>query len=291
MPGVKRAPRNSVNDRPARLRLLLRRQRRFVRPAFWGVAFGFLFLVALAAMHRASPGSLIAAVHERFGLATARFGFRVQDIRIEGRANTPEPLLRNALGVRPGDPILGFSLEAARERIEKLSWVDHATVERRLPGTIVVQLQERRPFAIWQNQGKFLLIDRTGQVVTNNNVADFHDLPLVVGAGAPEAAAKLIDALTDRPGLAARVSAAVRVGQRRWNLILKSGMTIMLPEGHEVAALDRLTELDQQHKLLDRPLQFVDLRLPDRMVVRAKAETATPDPAKDSHATAAKRAA
>src|SRR5581483_10946130 len=110
------------------------------------------------------------------------------------------------------------SVEQARQRIETLSWVEHATVERRLPGTVVVNLQERRPFAIWQNQGKFVLIDRSGQVVTNENLNEFHQLPLVVGAGAPAAAASLIDALTDHPDLQQRVTAAVRVGERRWNL-------------------------------------------------------------------------
>ena len=81
--------------------------------------------------------------------------------------------------------MLGFSLEGARQRIATLSWVESAAVERRLPGTLVVNLVERRPFAIWQNQGKFVLIDRDGQVVANEDVAAFGDLPLVVGAGAP----------------------------------------------------------------------------------------------------------
>ena len=157
------------------------------------------------------------------------------DVVIEGRANTPEPLLRAAIGVSIGDPILGFSVEMARQRIESLSWVEHATVERRLPGTVVVDLQERRPFAIWQNQGKFVLIDRTGQVVANQNVAEFRQLPLVVGPGAPAAAATLIDALTDRPDLQKRIVAAVRIGERRWNLRINNGADVMLPEGHEVA--------------------------------------------------------
>lgn len=291
MPRVKRAPRNSVNDRPGRLKLLLRRQRRLIRPALWGGLTALGALVVVAAVHRASPGSVIEAVHERFGLAAAKFGFRVEHVDIEGRANTPEPLLLAALRLQRGDPILGYSLEAARERIEKLSWVDHATIERRLPGTIVVQLQERRPFAIWQDHGNFVLIDRQGQVVTDSNVADFRSLPLVVGPGAPAAAAALIDALTDRPALAAHVTAAVRVGQRRWNLTLKSGTTVMLPEGHEIAALDRLEKMEGRYKLFERPLQYVDLRLADRMVIRARAEAAAPETNKDPHAAAARKSA
>lgn len=164
----------------------------------------------------------------------------------------------------------------ARQRIESLSWVDQATVERRLPGTVVVFLKERRPFAIWQNQGKFALIDRNGQLVANQNLAEFHQLPLVVGAGAPVAAATLIDALTDRPELQKRVVAAVRVGERRWNLRLNNGADVMLPEGHEVEALDRLMDLQQQHALLDRPLVAIDMRLGDRLVLRPRPEEKKP---------------
>jgi len=90
----------------------------------------------------------------------------------------------------------------------------------------------------------------------------------VVGVGAPPSAAALLDALTARPALQQRVVAAVRVGERRWNLRLNNGADVMLPEAHEVAALDRLMQLQQDHDLLDRPLVAIDMRLPDRLVLR-----------------------
>jgi cell division protein FtsQ len=268
MPRVARSPRNSVTDRPALLKLLLRRQKRLLRPiALVGFA-AILALLLIGAVRSASPGGTLMTLRERIGSATAFAGLRVRHVVIEGRAKTPEPLLRAALGVTEESPILGFSLEQARQRIESLSWVEHATVERQLPDTVVVNIQERRPFAIWQNDGKFSLIDRTGQVVADQNVENFRGLPLVVGQGAPPAAATLIDALTARPSLQQRVIAAVRVGERRWNLLLSSGANVMLPEGHEVAALDRLMQLQQDHDLLDRPLVAIDMRLPDRLVLR-----------------------
>jgi cell division protein FtsQ len=280
MPRVTRSPRNSIKDRPGRLKLLLRRQRHLLRPAGW-VAFAALVgLLGVIAVHSAAPGGTLASLRERLGGATAFAGLRVTDMVIEGRANTPEPLLRAALGVSRGDPILGFSLEQTRQRVESLSWVEHATVERRLPGTVVVFLQERRPFAVWQNQGKFVLIDRAGQLVANQNVAEFRQLPLVVGPGAPAGAAALIDALTDRPELQRRVIAAVRVGERRWNLRLSNGADVMLPEGHETAALDRLMQLQQEHALLDRPLTAIDLRLADRLVLHPRADAETTPPPK-----------
>ena len=275
MPRVNRSPRNSIDDRPARLKLWLRRQKKLIRPVAWASFSVLLALILIGLLRSATPGGSLATLREKVGNATAFAGLRVRDVVIEGRANTPEPLLRAALGVNKGDPILGFSLEQAHQRIETLSWIDHATVERRLPDTIVVNIQERRPFAIWQNDGKFVLIDRAGQVVAHQDVANFRSLPLVVGVGAPPSAATLLDALTARPALQQRVIAAVRVGERRWNLRLNNGADVMLPEGHEAAALDRLMQLQQDHDLLDRPLVAIDMRLPDRLVLRPHA----PDPA------------
>ena len=239
--------------------------------------FRSVLLVITGLLHSAAPGSSVATLRERLGNATAFAGLRVTHIAVRGRHNTPEPLLRAALGVHIGSAILGFSVEQARKRIERLSWVDHATVERRLPGTIVVNLQERRPFAIWQHDGKFVLIDRNGQIVTNEDVAQFRQLPLVVGAGAPDAATKLLDELSALPVIQQRIVAAVRVGERRWNLLMRSGMTIELPEGHAPVALQRLMELQRDHVVLDRPLSVIDMRLPDRVVFR-------PQPASDTAA-------
>ena len=289
MPRVTRRPGGPTGDRPSALRLLLRRGWKLVRPVRWVVFSCVVLLGGAVALHMVLPpgsgseaasGGSLTTFRDRIGNATASLGLRVETVVIEGRANTPEPLLRAALGISRGDPILGFSLDAARRNVEKLSWVEQATIERRLPDTVVVQLVERRPFAIWQNQGKFVLIDRDGQTVTNEDVGQFRQLPLVVGPGAPGAATPLIDALMAHPGLLARVVAAVRVGERRWNLQLRGGMNVMLPEGHEAVAIERLVVLQQDHALLDRPLEVVDMRLPDRLVLRPRAEPAADAAAK-----------
>ncbi len=267
-----RQPRD-VQRRPSRLKLLLRRQRRFVRPAAWGLAgFGVVLACVLLA-HSAQPGGALARLRDAVANAA---NMRVQEIIVEGRSNTPEPLLNAALGVRRGDSMLAFSLEGARQRIETLSWVEHAAVERRLPGTLVINLVERRAFAIWQNQGKFVLIDRDGQTVAGEDVAAFGNLPLVVGAGAPQAATALLDALAAQPTIKPRVVAAIRVGERRWNLRMKNGADVLLPEGADAQALARLAQLQADDALLDRPLAVVDMRLPDRLVVRPQAPPPAP---------------
>jgi cell division protein FtsQ len=253
--------------RPSRLKLLVRRQRRMLRPLSLSVVSFGVVMAGLMVVHSAQTGGTAARLQKSFA---KRIDLRVETITLDGRQNTPEPLLRAALGVNVGDPILGFSVEAARQRIESLSWVAHVAVERRLPGTIYVAMTERRPFAIWQTQGKFVLIDRNGETVTNEDVAAFGELPLVVGNGAPPFAATLLDLLAQVPDIRDRVAAMVRVGERRWNLQLKNGIIVMLPEGHEPAALAKLHDLQSSQALLDRPLISIDMRLPDRLAVRSK---------------------
>lgn len=265
-----RMPPPRMPGRPGLLRLLWKRQRWLVLPAVTALVLTAVGVEAYRAVQAIGHGE---SFRERLGEATATLGLRVQDVVIENRQKTPEPMVRAALGVNRGDAILGFSLADARARIEMIKSVQSATVERRLPGTIVVQLIERRPFAVWQHQGQFELIDRSGQMVTDSDVASFaSQVPLVVGPGAPKAAAALIDALAIYPAIMSHLQAAVRVGERRWNLRMNNGADVLLPEGAEPAALAKLMELHTTYALLDRPLQLVDLRLPDRLVVRAQPE-------------------
>jgi cell division protein FtsQ len=273
MPRVKATPapvRMQMQDRPGRWKLLWRRQKKLMRPALAGGLLLLALLGVVGLMHVVGRGSSFG---ERMGSTTALLGLRVNSIVITGRQKAPEALVREKLGVHDGDSILGFSVRDARARLETINWVKSAVVERQLPGTIMVQLTERRPFAVWQHEGKFALVDRDGNMVTDSDISAFKDqLPLIVGAGAPKAAAALMDALATQPDLQSRMVAAWRVGERRWNLRMKNGADILLPEGAETQALAKLAELQSTHALLDRPLQLVDLRLPDRLVIRPLAE-------------------
>lgn len=267
-------PARRMPDRPGRWKLIWRQQRTYLRRAFAGIALLAALFGAGLALHALGQGDSIVA---RIGDATGRFGLAVDTVTFIGNRKTPEPLLRAALGVSPGDPILGFSVRAARQRLETITWVKSATVERRLPGTVIVQIEERAPFALWQLDGKFTLVDRDGNLVTDSEVAKFVDqVPLIVGPGAPKAAAGLMDVLAAHPDILARMKAAVRIGERRWNLRMNNGADILLPEGAEPQALARLAELQASHQLLDRPLQAVDLRLPDRLVIRPATERPPP---------------
>ncbi|MBR0680122.1 FtsQ-type POTRA domain-containing protein [Roseomonas eburnea] len=225
-------------------------------------------LVVVQAVRAVDPASRARAVAEGLGGLGEGMGFTVQQVILEGRHNTPTDMIRAALGVSRGDPILEISPEATRTRLETIAWIQRAHVERRLPSTLLVRIEERRPFAIWQHNGRFVIIDREGKVVAADGLDQFGPLPLLVGAGADAGGAALYDVLRREAEVAERVQAMVRIHERRWNLRLHNGTDVLLPEGAEAAAIQRLGELQREAKLLDRPLAAIDLRLPDRLVLR-----------------------
>ncbi len=256
-------------DRPGILHLFFKRQRKYLR-AVLPVTVAVLAIGGAVLLIRSADPS--GHVGEGVNRLMAAAGLSVREIRYEGRNLTPEPLLHAAVSAPLGSSIFAVSPREIRERVETLSWVESASIERILPGTIIVRIVERAPFAIWQNSGRYTLIDRSGHEIEADDLRAYSNLPLVVGAGAPPRAASLLQLLSNYPALQERVKAVVRVSERRWNLRLASGMDILLPEGHEEAALRRLMEIHQRDNVLDRPLSSIDMRLPDRMVLRPRSD-------------------
>ena len=216
---------------------------------------------------------VVAAGHAVLA-ATAEAGFKVDDVLVEGRARTKRSAILKALGVARDTPILAFDPHAAKRRLEALPWVRVATVERRLPEAILVRLVERQPRALWQHQGRLAVIDRGGDVIPGAKPEAFADLPLVVGEGAPGHAADLLAMLDSEPELKTRVSAAVRVRDRRWNLRLDGGIDVRLPERDPAAAWAELARIQREHDVLGRDVVIIDLRMPDRLIVRTAPEAA-----------------
>jgi cell division protein FtsQ len=187
---------------------------------------------------------------------------------VSGRERTQPDSILAALGIRQGGPILGFDPTRAKQRLEDLTWVKTAVVERSLPGTVRIALTERAPLALWQLDGALSVIDRDGERIDRATPKDHADLPLVVGPGAPEHAAELLALLAREPEMNARVKAAVRVRDRRWNIVLRNGVEVQLPAETPSRAWSRLAQIERKHGVLQRDVRMIDLRLPDRMVVR-----------------------
>jgi cell division protein FtsQ len=195
-------------------------------------------------------------------------GLTLQSITVEGRQQTPPDALLAAIGADRGTPLLALDPETIRAHVETLPWVKHASVRRSLDGTLTVQVDEFTPFALWQRDGKFYLVDREGEAIAASDPGRFSQLLLLVGDNAPQHAADLVAMLGLEPELKARVRSAVWVGDRRWNLRLDNGVDVKLPETNPTAAWLELARLDREQGVLKRDLSAIDLRLPDRMVVR-----------------------
>lgn len=215
-----------------------------------------------------SGQAMLDAAIDRAVAASAALGLVVANIEVEGRETTDAATIMAALAAERGTPILAVRPSRAKEQLERLPWVRSAAIERRLPGTLYVRLVERRPLAVWQHDGKQELIDRQGEIIATSDLGRFARLPTVVGDQAASHAAALLDMLAREPELAARVTAAIRVDDRRWSLRIDHAIEVLLPEENTAAAWAQLAALERQSNLLKRDIQRVDMRLPDRLVLR-----------------------
>jgi len=215
---------------------------------------------------------LVAGAAERtlgaFLDTSADLGLRIENVLVDGRSETGRGALLAAFGHGRGDPVFAIDTRAARARIESLPWVRRAWVERRLPDTVYLRIQERLPMALWQRGERFVLVDHDGAVIAQDDVARFRHLPIIVGDEAPGEAARLFAFMESAPALKARVVAAVWVGQRRWNLRLDNGIDVRLPETDPSLAWARLVAIDRGERITARDIRAIDLRQPGRLIVQ-----------------------
>jgi len=207
--------------------------------------------------------------HQVYELA-GHVGFSVENILVEGRMHSDPDVLRAVLNVERGDPIFAFDPKDARDLLERISWVREAHVERRLPDTIYIGLIEREPMALWQSKGKIRVIDPEGVTLTDLKIAPYKDLIIIVGEDAPKHAAELIGMISAEPGLNDKIEAATWVGERRWDLKFKNGLTVKLPEKDTGLALRRLMQAQEADHLLEKDLTSIDMRENDRIIARTK---------------------
>lgn len=232
-------------------------------PRHAGAALVFGLLGATG-LYGAAIGGHVPAIIQA---VTSASGFALATVNVTGNSQSSEIDILGAIGLNGHTSLIGFDAEAARERIAALPWVQSVTVRKVYPATIDVTVEERRPFAIWQHGHELTIVDRQGQAIAPYPGVGLRSLPLVVGYGAAEQAADFVDRIAAYPQVAGRVVGYMRVADRRWDLRLDSGVTVLLPEQDEAAALAELSELDRAEGILTRDIETIDLRLPDRIAI------------------------
>jgi len=248
------------------------------------LAIGLVVLVAL---------DIPAKAERMAGSAIGRAGFTVSGYQIVGLNHMDRRLIDEVVTdelKRAADeagaakaPQALVDVVGIRQRLLRFGWVKDARVSRRLPDTLVIDIVERNPAALWQSSGRLALIDAEGVVLDRVPVDKMPDLPLLIGPGANSQEQQLDRLMADVPTLKPQLASATWVGGRRWDLNFQSGETVALPEGEAAArgALTRFAKLDKSSGLLGRGIVRFDLRIPDKMIVRlprAPGEAIAPEP-------------
>ncbi|WP_310496677.1 FtsQ-type POTRA domain-containing protein [Sandarakinorhabdus sp.] len=262
-------PKKRAAPQPARITLpvgatVLRRR----------VVIAVLALALLAAGVIAALAGVPQRMGRDFVLWTAASGYEVRHVEVHGTREQPRLAVYEAVLTGTSNAMLAADLEAIRTRLKALDWVADASVGRRLPDTLVIDITERRPVALWQYKQRLAAIDLTGKPLTTQGLVRFNDLPIVIGPGANLRVREALALMADSP-LAKDVDAAVLVGGRRWDLKFKTGETLALPDTPQAAAraLKTFARLDSQgsDRLLGGRFVRFDMRLPGRMVVAGPA--------------------
>jgi len=233
-----------------------------------GAALVLLASLAYGAVKGEHVATVIAAINDARDRAANAAGFRIVSIALAGHHHVSREEVLATAGVTGTTSLLFLDVDQARERLKTNPWIADATVLKLYPGELQIGIKEREPFALWQKDRQVSVIADDGTVLEPYVPPRLIQLPLVVGQGA-EARAKEFLALLDRhPAMRDFVRATVLVGERRWNLRLKNGIDVQLPESGIAAALESLVTLDREKNLITRDIVAIDLRLPDRVTVR-----------------------
>lgn len=201
-------------------------------------------------------------------------GFAVDHVAVVGHNNTPMSEIVRVLDLDTDRSLLAYNREDVSRKLRGLRWVDSVRVVHILPDTVSIEITERTPFAIWQNKGRYFLVDRGGHTLSpfNGPVPDAR-FPLVVGKGAGMAAGALMEAMARHQDIKRRVKAYVRVADRRWTLVFNSGKKIFLPEVGIRTALTTLDVLLSTPATSQRNVSLIDLRIPARPTMRLNTAT------------------
>jgi cell division protein FtsQ len=177
-------------------------------------------------------------------------------------------------GVNGRSSLLFLEAAVVRDKLKDNPWIADATVLKLYPGRLQIDIVERSPFALWQQDGRLSVIADDGAVLEPYLSRRFISLPLVVGKGAATHARDFLALLGKYPQVRSTTKAAVFVGERRWNLRLKDGLDIRLPENDVADALAALSKLDKEEHLFSRDIVAIDMRLPDRLTVQLSEDAA-----------------
>src|SRR5438477_11535868 len=260
-------------ERPHRLIAFLERY----LPHRAGVVATILILLGSAGLGVVKGGHLeefTAALSDTRNAIANSAGFRITSVAINGRKQLSQDEVLAIGGVNGRSSLLFLDAAIVRDKLKANPWIGEATVLKLYPGHLTIDIVERSPFALWQQDGRLSVIADDGAVLEPYVSRRFLSLPLVVGKGAETRARDFLALLARYPQVNSVTLAAVYVGARRWNLRTRACLDIRLPENDAGNALAALSKMDKEDRLFSRDIVAVDMRLPDRLTVQLSEDAA-----------------
>ena len=273
---IKRAPAKPRFEREPNPNRLIAFIERYL-PNRAGVAATVLILLGSAGFGIVRGGhveELTQALSDTRNALANSAGFRITTVGINGRKQLTQDEVLAIGGVNGRSSLLFLDADAVRDKLKANPWIGEATVLKLYPGQLQIDIVERSAFALWQQDGRLSVIADDGAVLEPYVTRRFTTLPLVVGKGAETRAKDFLALLARYPQVHSVTRAAIFVGERRWNLRLKDGLDVRLPENDVGNALASLSTLDKEDRLFSRDIVAIDMRLPDRLTVQLSDDAA-----------------
>jgi cell division protein FtsQ len=242
-----------------------------------GITMTVLLLIGSCGLGIVKGGHLqdfITAVSDARNAMANSAGFRITSVVINGRKQLTQDEILAIGGVSGRSSLLFLDADDVRDKLKANPWIADATVLKLYPGQLMIEITERKAFALWQEAGRLSVIADDGALLEPYVSRPFLSLPLVVGKGADTQARDFLALLARYPQVNSLTKAAIYVGERRWNLRLKDGLDVRLPEQDVGNALAALSKLDQDERLFSKDIVAIDMRLPDRLVVQLSDDAA-----------------
>lgn len=275
-PAARRAKRPALRPRRRRLGPWERAGSIVCRRGF-GTALA-LGLLTATGVYGAVHGGLYDQMVEEFGtpanLVAKAAGFGINVVTITGQKELVHHEILAASGITGRDSLAFLDVAAVRERLRKVPLIADANVRKLYPDQVVISVTERKAHALWQLNGNVSVVAADGKVIDKLRDQRFNSLPFVVGEGANVAVGEYQAIVAEAGSLRHQIRAGTLVNGRRWNLKLKNGMDIKLPEHDPAAAMKRFAALAGAHKLLDKDVMYFDLRTPGKLAARLSIEAA-----------------
>ena len=235
-----------------------------------GMTVGLIGVFILGAFTVGHYSGINETVKNEAATMVANAGFQVEKVEVSGVNRIDELKVYEITLAQKDRSMLLVDIDEVRDDLISNGWIKEARISRRLPDTLVVEIIEREPVAVWQREGKLSLIDKTGFPLEEIEKEEIPDLPVVVGKKANRKVQQLSKLLDVAPALRPMVTGATWIGNRRWNLEFESGETLALPEGEKTAAeaLLNFARMDGVNRLLGRGVVHFDLRDTERAYLR-----------------------